>query len=213
MDINIEKALDASLTLQERVRIVLNSYHDREPRFTSEEIAKKINSDAVSVYQALWRLQKAGEIELIKQPIGTYGKEKVAGAKLIRVEPTGKTYYRAAKRASTKYINNNGQHKEMASNMPELSKYLRKKTAIEEAKQNLAKAGLDPSIIQFETEPLGEEAIAILSLYQEALTKLEKSEKEKQMLEFDVAACKRDIEYLKSKSKEETREELLAGTH
>jgi len=97
--------------------------------------------------------------------------------------------------------------------MPELSKYLQKRTAIEEAKQNLAKAGLDPAIIQFEPEPLGEEAIAILSMYQEILSKFEKIKKEKQMLEFDVAAYKRDIEYLKSKTKEETREELLAGTH
>ena len=203
--------LDKRLTLQERVRIVLNSYHDREPQFLINDLAKKVGEDESYVYQALWRLRKAGEIEILKTHSGSGNSLKISGARLLKMETTSKIYYRSAQSRKLKQPSNSAKRdEEMEPSFPELTAYIHKKNVVEKAKENLLEAGLDPNIIiHFETDPISEEACNLLLSLKEVTERLQKLQKEHQTLSWDYQAAKRDIEYLKEKVKEETKEELL----
>jgi acetolactate synthase small subunit len=217
MEQPIDLAFDNSLTVQDRLRLKLNSFGQREISVTVEELAYSMSLTPNSVYQALHRLRQYGEVELEKSE-QINGKEKIVGIKINRLEPSNRTYRRNSERAG-KIKRIKPVSLELVSSvevvdgipmLPETTNYLSKKLAVEQMKAQAQEAGLDPSVIAFEPTPIAEEAVVLLKLYTEMRTQYLDLEQRYKQLGFDLIAERRNVEYYKVKVQDETKKELLA---
>jgi DNA-binding MarR family transcriptional regulator len=211
---------DLNLNVQDRVRVHLEGYGSRNIPLTIDEIAADLGMPRSSVYQAIHRMEQNNEIELDKEVLPN-GRDKIKGIKLIKLQPSGRTYRRAAERSGrvtrirplTPMRLPTGIEAETNEDgipaLPAITDYLQKKLAVEEMKERALAAGLDPSVIQFEPVPLAEEAMLLLKLYTETLKERDELRETNRKLGFDLAAEKRNVQFLQNKVKEETRQELL----
>lgn len=218
----IVPTIESSLTVQDKIRLHLESYGAKEIPVTIEDIANRVGLPRNSVYQGLHRLAQYNEIVLQKEASGI-GKERIIGIKLIRLQPSGRTYRRAAARSNSRSRPVIGQLdfgtfspdalaasiKDEVPALPKIVEYLEKKLAIEEMKATAAAAGLDESVIQFELDEIAEEGVLLLKLYTDLRNKYNDLKEKHQQLGFDLDAEKRNVEFLKNKLREETKEELL----
>ena len=173
--------------MQDRVRNVLLSYGTQDISISIDDLVGKTTLSYSQVYQTLYRLQQMGEIEIIKED--GVQRPKVTGIKLRRMENkesiTERIQEQEAERKTSRDIN------KVSELIPATKTYINKRIAVERAKEELIKAKVDDSIINFEPEPLGEEAIYLLQELTEAL-------KENVLLTNDLAAEKRNAEYFKA---------------
>jgi hypothetical protein len=86
-----EKEYDQALTLQDKIRLELNSYGKKYVPLTVGDLAARLSIPRnYDVYQALKRLNRLGEIEFEKSD------NKIIGINVNKLEPSGRTYQRAA---------------------------------------------------------------------------------------------------------------------
>lgn len=211
-----QKSLDDSLTVQDRLRLFLEFFGQKHISITIDEIARQLGLPTNSVYQAVHRLRGYGELDIEKEPMGESGRDKIVGIKLIKLQPSGRTYKRAAERSGKIHRirpdvvlpQDSPVETGEVPSLPNLIKYLEKKLAVEDMKTRAIAAGLDESIIQFEDNPLAEEGIILLKLYTDLSNKFDGLKTENMQLRFDVEAEKRNVAYLKQKLRDETIQDL-----
>lgn len=203
-----EKEFDSALTLQDKIRLELNRYGQKEVPLTVAELASNIgitrNYDA---YQALVRLKRAGEIDFQKDD------NKIIGIVVHKLEPSGRTYQRAAERVKTTTANRITQiHTENPiEGMTALKEYLNKKLAILDMQQRAREAGLDAeTTVVFEPNPLAEEGLALLNLLSDTMDALKETRQQLEMTQYDLEAEKRNVNFLQRNKRESTRRELIA---
>ncbi len=201
-----------NLTLQDRIRLHLNSFGLREVPVTIQEIANQLDKPEASVYQAINIMRQRNELEVIKEPLDN-GREKIVGIKINKLEPSGRTYKRAAERSGRvqriQPIIDNLVPTEESISLTTLTAYLEKKLAVEDMKTRALAAGLDESVITFTPDPMGEEGIALLKAYTDLKHKHEALVEEHQMQGFDLAAERRNVEFLEGRLREDTNKMLL----
>jgi hypothetical protein len=201
------------LTVQDQLRLHLEEYGQKEIPVTIEQLSTRLGLPKNSVYQALHRLRQYGEISIEKDTAGD--KERITGVKLIKLQPSNRTYKRAAAR-SGKIIRFNpsqipSENRKVVDGVPVLeatTAYLNKKLAVERMREQAQTAGLDPTVIQFTPEPIAEEAIMLFKLYHELKTAYDELNQNYKLQGFDLQAEKRNNEVLKRKLREETIAEL-----
>jgi hypothetical protein len=194
--------------IQDKLRLFLGQFGSKEVPITIDEISSALSLSYPQVYQGIKRLQDRGEIDLEKETLPNRA-EKIVGIKLIRLEPSSRTYRRAADHAKITLITNKTlPNIEADPSFPLITSYLNKKVAIEELRELALNSGLDSNTIQFEPNEIAEEALALLKMMGTLREQVDKLAKEKQMLEFDVQAEKRNAEAYKSRLRDETQEEL-----
>jgi hypothetical protein len=213
-------SLNKELTVQDRVRLKLNEFGQRTVPITIDELAASLRLPNNSVYQAINRLRIYGEVDVEKEQLSN-GKEKIVGIKINKLEPSTRTYRRAVDRAHRSgpvkriipehHVELNVSSVETVNGIPlltETTDYLNKKLAVEHMKQQALEAGLDASVIAFEPNPLGEEAIVLLKMYTELQEEVNNLKETNRGLGFDLEAERRNAEYYKNKVTEETQQEL-----
>lgn len=197
------------LTIQDKVRLALNAYGDRYVPLTVAELAAKIGVPRnYDVYQALSRLRKLGELELEKE------NNHIIGIKINKLEPSGRTYQRAAERAKVEIhrISEVAPEESIIEGMTALKEYLNKKLAILDMQAKAREAGLDPeTTIKFDPNPYAEEGLVLLKLLGENTRQIEHLKKELQMATFDLEAERRNVGFLQQNRKNETRRDLVAS--
>ena len=195
---------DSALTLQDRVRLKLNEYGTKYVPITIEALASELGVGRnYDVYQALSRLRRMGELEFEKDE-----HNRIIGIDVIKLEPSGRTYQRAAERAKSRIQIDSGES--ALQQMTALQEYLNKKLAILEMQEKAKQAGLDPEeTVKFDPNPYAEEGILLLKLVGDAFTEIKDLKEKKKMLEFDLEAEKRNVGYLKAKKSERDRSDLI----
>jgi hypothetical protein len=210
----LAERIDTSLTLQDRVRFYLESYGSREIPITIEQLSKDLERPEASVYQVINSLRKNNEIELEKEIIGN-GREKIVGVKLIRLQPSGRTYRRSVERSGPVVRvmpSLDSVSVKDTANLDGLIGYLEKKLALEDMKKRALEAGLDESVITFEPDEIAEEGILLLKLYTELKQEHQELQAAYQMQGFDLDAEKRNVVVLKARLREETDQMLREET-
>lgn len=206
--------LDSNLTLQDKIRLILNdNINETNTRYvpvTVGDLATALGTSVYNAYQTLYRLQKLGEIELDKDM--SSGKAKIIGITVNKLEPTGRTYERAAERAKANIKMIDSVYTEdISAGMPSLSNYLNQKLAVVAMQTQAREAGLNPEeTIKFEPNPYAEEGLTLLKILGEVNTQLAETKIALEAKTYDYEAAKRDVEFLKRGRKEETRRELVA---
>jgi hypothetical protein len=197
-------AISSHLTLQDRIRVYLNEKIEKTGSnyipVTISDLADELHESRMPVYQALYRIKGNNEIEL-DQDENPDNRNKIRGIKVLKLEPSNRTYRRAAERgkvAVAKQVNNLSVDDVVAS-MPNLLDYLNQRLTIEKMREAAKASNLDPdNVVQFEQNPLAEEGLLLL----QKLTSLSKEHEELKVRfrqqEFDLEAANRDIEYLKN---------------
>jgi hypothetical protein len=192
----------------------LRTYFDRKSTnvgrnipVTVRELQDNLKLTYAQAYQGVKRLENSGEISLEKEDLPN-GREKITGITLHRLEPSGRTYRRAAERAKKVITDKKLPTIEADATFPELLEYLNKKLTIEELREHALNGGLDPSIISFEVSEIAEEALLLLQKVSDLTKDIETLRNEKQMLEFDLEAERRNSESYKMRLRQETKEDL-----
>lgn len=186
---------DNALTLQDRVRLYLeeNMQDGRYVPLTTDQLAANIKSQPYPTYQALARLQQRREIEIEKD-----GKN-IVGVKVNKLEPSGRTYKRAADRAKkTIKSATEGNYTERMVNLRE---YLNRKLAILKMREQAKEAGLPEDTIHFEENPYAEEGLILLNVISEYATKLSEKVAQIEQMEYDLEAARRDNNYLRDRQR------------
>lgn len=212
---DLSKQFDDTLTVQDKIRLALNEFGAKYIPITIDEFATQLHLPYNSVYQALHRLRGYGEIDFDKSE-AEGDRDKIIGIKVIKLEPSNRTYRRAASRRSGRPQTirpalrsvNTVDTVDGIPVLPKVTEYLTQKLTIEEMKQRAKEAGLEPSVIAFEPDALGEESVTLLKLYTDLLTRHNALVEEHRMQGFDLEAEKRNNEALKRKIRQETDEEL-----
>jgi hypothetical protein len=205
--------LDDFITLQDRIRIKLNDYGNKYVPITVSELARELKVNNYNVYQALYRLKNLGEIELEKEESEEGGRAKIIGINVIKLEPSGRTYHRAAERAKSEAAKVDSiEISSIESQMTALQEYLNQKLAILEMEDTARKAGLNPEdTVRFEPNEFAEEGLLLLKLLGDVSKQLKETKEKLQMTEFDLEAEKRNVEFLSRQKREDTRRDLIAG--
>jgi hypothetical protein len=190
--------LDRSISLRDQIRLTLEEYGDRDIPYAVEDIAEKIGQANAVVYQALYGMARTGEIELLKESDGTT-RSRIVGIRLNKLASSSDILAKSAEKAASKEIK---KQVTFMSRLVNLSEYIRRKSAIEEARELLRKNDLDPNQVLFDEDPIGEEAIWLAENLQSAISELTS-------LRYDLEAAQRDVAYLKEKHKENSRTELI----
>jgi hypothetical protein len=167
------------------------------------------------VYQVINLLRQRREIDVIKEPLDN-GREKIVGIVVNKLEPSGRTYKRAADRSGRiqrirPQIDALVPDSDVAQ-LDHLTKYLEKKLAVEDMKSRALTAGLDESVIAFTPDPLGEEGILLLKSFTDLKRQYDELVEQHKMREFDLEAEKRNVATLKRRLREETTEMLLENS-
>lgn len=205
------------LTLQDRIRLYLDEKISETGSnyisITISDLARELHQDRQPVYQALYRIKSNKEIEL-DQDDDPDNRNMIRGIIVKKLAPSNRTYRRAAERGKASVaatqVNSLGVGN-INDGMPNLSAYLKQRLTVENMKEAAEKSGLDPdSVVQFEHNPIAEEGLILLQKVVELSTALEESRAKIKKQEFDLDAANRDIEYLKRKTTETTRRELVA---
>lgn len=211
-------ALDKNLTLQDRIRLYLNEKMQETGKAyiptSVEDIALTLREKPYDVYQALYRLKTRGEITPDKE--SDEKRAKIIGISVHRLEPSGRTYQRAATKAKADIAKQITEVKPSLDNleltMPAISEYLQQKLAILQMRKTAEDSGLNPDeVITFEPNPFAEEGLLLLKLLQETHETLSSLKKDKEMMSYDLEAARRDIEYLKRERASRTRAEIIGA--
>ena len=205
------EAIDDNLTLQDKVRYYLQSYHERDIPITISELSNQLGQPEPSVYQVINNLRKNNEIELEKE--ATDGnKEKIVGIRINRLRFSGRKYVRRTDRSGpvTRIMPNVEDVETDVTSLDNVKEYLEKKLAVEDMKARAIQVGLNESVIDFTPDPMGEEAIFLLKMWSETKDSLEKLQEAHMTLQFDYEAEKRNVAYLKGQKREET-DKMLRG--
>jgi hypothetical protein len=176
--------------MQDKLRTALLSYGEREVNLSIDDLIGKTGLSYSQIYQALYRLQRLGELEILREQEPN-GKARVAGVRLARMETpdtiTQRTVERSIARQTTKDFTN------VSLNVPNIIEYMNQKLAIERARAEIVKANINPDdVISFAPNPLGEEGLFLLSKLQEVV-------EQARMLSNDLEAEKRNAQYYKEK--------------
>lgn len=156
-----KRAVDAAMTVEERVTLALESYKKREIYQPIDDIATKAGMRTSAVYQALYRMVKKGKVEILKES-SAGGKQKIIGVKVNFAESPERIIHNGAERAKNGKRMQKRIEVKVSSTLLHLNKYMEQKIAVEKANQILHDSGLDDLCIQsFSSNPLGEEAISI----------------------------------------------------
>lgn len=202
--------LDDALTIQDKIRLELNSYGNRYVPITVSDLAAKIGIGRnYDVYQALSRLKRLGELEFDKDD-----QNRIIGIQINKLEPSGRTYQRAAERAKTEVhrISEVTSEESLIDGMTALKEYLTQKLAILDMQAKAREAGLDPEeTIKFEPNPFAEEGLLLLKLLGENTTKLQELKRELTLAQMDLEAEKRNVSFLEQNKRIKLREEILAS--
>lgn len=194
-------------TLQDRVRIWLGEHHNRYVPTTTEDMASALKIKPYEAYQTLARLKRLGEIEIEKGD-----KNNIVGIKINKLQPSGRTYERIAERAKKEQPSS--EPGTGVEKMAALRAYLEKKRAILDMQQRAREAGLDPeNTILFEEDPIAEEGLVLLNMVVDLSTKLKETQEELRMTGYDLEAARRDIDFMKSTKREETRLMLVGAAN
>lgn len=186
-------------TVIDKVRLTLEEFGDRDITATVDELAKRAKMSRTSMYQTLHRLEQKNEIEVIKTKDN--GHELIIGVRLLKMPRHSAITAKSAEKAIAK--DKEDTVESLTQTFPMLTKYLKTRLAIENAKEKLVESGLDPDqIIKFDPDPLAEEAMKLLQ-------KLIDKSNEATELKYERDAAKRDIEFYEKKHKEETQKMLL----
>lgn len=208
--IDFAKEFNNRLTLQDRVRLHLESQGQKYIPTTIKELAERIGVPGPNLYQVINLLNQRNEISLEKESLPN-GREKIVGINLIKLEPSGRTYKRAADRSGrVEHIRPKLETVKPVGipSLPKTVEYLEKKLAVEDMRSRALSANLDESVIAFEPDPLGEECILLLKLFTDLRHEYEQLKEDYKLQGFDLEAEKRNVEFLKNKVKEETIVEL-----
>lgn len=199
---------DSAMTLQDKIRLRLGEYGQKHVPLTPSDLAAELRTEPYSVYQALYRLKSLGEIEIEKDDLD----KKIVGVKIIKLEPSNRTYQRTADRAKAA-ISKNKEIPIKDTKMVALQNYLNQKLAVMDMQKKAEEAGLNPEdTVKFEPNPYAEEGILLLQLMTDAFKEIKECKDKIKMLEFDLEAERRNVQYLKESKRENTRRELLAST-
>lgn len=189
-------SLDHALTLQDKVRLYLgeNMRDNKYVPLTTDSLAAKLGVGTYEAYQTLARLNRRGEIVIEKDTTDN----RIVGVTVHKLEPSGRTYSRAAERAKETVQR---ETEDYTNRMTNLQTYLNQKLAVLRMQEQAKEAGLDPeNTIVFEENPFAEEGLLLLSLLKETFDKLSDAKKQAEMLNYDLEAAKRDNDYLKRNS-------------
>lgn len=204
------------LTLQDRIRIYLDekasSTGTNYVPVTIADLARDLHEDRMPVYQALYRIKDNKEIEF-DQDENPDNRNKIKGIVVRKLEPSNRTYRRAAERGKTTIARqvHDVSVDSTAADMPNIMAYLNQRLTVEKMKTAAEASGLDAdSVIQFEPNPIAEESLLLLQRLVDVSNELKETKDQLRQQEFDLEAANRDIEYLKRQSKETTRRELVA---
>lgn len=206
---------ESNLTLQDRVRLFLDARGHREVDITIEQLAKNLDKPEASVYQVINILRQRNELDVVKEPQGT-GPDKIVKLIINKLEPSGRTYKRAAERSGR--INRIKPQLDSIVPakdelfLPETVEYLKKKLALEDMKTRALAVGLDESVISFEPEPQAEEAINLLKAFTDLKHSYEELRDSHQMAMFDLEAEKRNVAALKNQLRKDT-DDMLRGEY
>lgn len=210
MTLAVSTPIEDGLTLQDKVRYHLRDYGDKNIPITIEQLSTQLGKPKPSVYQVVNILVKNQEIELEKETLEN-GREKIIGIKLLRLKPSGRTYRQRTEKSGP--ITRILPQVEVAdvTSLEHITDYLHQKLAIEDMRDRAKQVGLKESVISFEVNPLAEEALWALKMYADTKKELEDLQEAHQMMGYDLAAAKRDIEYLKRQLREDTDTMLRNG--
>lgn len=159
-----ERMVDKNLSQRERVSIALQSFGEREIHFVIDDIAGMTDLKGSSVYQILWRMQQANEIEILTESINGSDRKRVSGAILNKLEPATDILERVPARVEkngTKLSAQKTQNK-VKDVVPNIVRYMEQKLVVEKVKAQLLSAGL-PDNVPFEENPYAEEGINLLN--------------------------------------------------
>jgi DNA-binding PadR family transcriptional regulator len=204
--------IDDNITLQDKVRHYLQNFHERDISITISELSNQLSQPEPSIYQVINNLRKNNEIELEKE--ATDGnREKIVGIRINRLNFSGRKYVRRTDRSGpvTRIMPDVEDVETDVTSLDNVKEYLEKKLAVEDMKARAIQAGLNESVISFEENPLGEEAIFLLKMWSETKDALEKLQEVHMQLGFDYEAEKRNVTYLKGVKREETDKMLREG--
>jgi hypothetical protein len=177
--------------LQDQLRSTLLAYKQREINLTIDDLINKTGLNYSQVYQTLYRLQRMGELEILRDEDAATGRARVAGVRLTRMEPPSEVEQRIEERATERQVEKDLSAVSVA--IPNVLEYMNQKLAIEKARAEILKANIDPNdVINFEPNMLGEEAIYLLSKVQEVL-------ETNRNLVNDLEAEKRNARYYKER--------------
>ena len=208
--ITMEQRIDKSLTLQDKVRFHLESYGQREIPLTVEQLSTKLDRPEASVYQVINLLRKNNEIELKKETLSN-GREKIIGVKLIRLQPSGRTYRRSERSGPVTKVLPPMDEVSDTMSLTHLIGYLEKKLALEDMRERAIEVGLNESVITFEPDEIAEEGIVLLKLYTELKKQYLDLLEEHKMQGYDLDAEKRNVVVLKARLRDETDKMLREG--
>lgn len=177
------RALDSNLKIKDRVSIAIQSYGSSEPRFSVDDLIGKTRLSGTQIYSALHSLEDNGEIEIVTERISKGAGKRITGVKLKKL-PSIEAINEAARVKASPMIEKIVVKRRTPLpplDTPLLEAYQKKKVAVDTARDLLAEAGVD-SVIEFATEPVAEESIALLH----ALS-LERAETENMMERLSTA--------------------------
>lgn len=173
--------------MEDKIRQVLLSYGEQTVPITIDDLIGKTRLGSSQIYQTLYRLSQKGELELLKDEDSP--RPKIVGVKLLRMEPIEKVSERNEEREEQKKTVQ--ELNKMSLEVPNTIDYIEKKIAVEKAREELSRANIDPNtVLNFEVDPLGEEAIILFD-------KLQNTIKKNNELYNDLEAQKRNAEEYK----------------
>lgn len=167
--------------MQDRVRDILLSYHTREVKITVDDLVGRTGFDHSQVYQTLYRLQQANELTIIKDDDGQ--RPRIIGVRLNKITEPSEVHHRVVSREITD---------KTTKKFPATLAYIKRRLAVERAKEEVLKANLRPDdVISFTPDPLGEEAILLFH-------ELIESTSRNKIIEQDLIAERRNAEFYKN---------------
>lgn len=202
---------DRNLTLQDRVRLYLNSFGEREIDVTIEKMAKDLQSPQPSVYQVINILRQRNELDVKKEPQPT-GPDKIVGIKINKLEPSGRTYKRAAQRSGGVHRIKPAIDSLVPSKdeifLPKTVEYMKKRLAVEDIRARALSAGLHESVVSFEQDDQAEEAMLLLKHFTDLKKAYEELTEKYTMQTFDLEAERRNVSTLEARLREKTDQML-----
>lgn len=176
--------------MQDRVREILLSPGEREVNITVDQLIGKTGLNYSQVYQTLYRLERLGEIELIREDESAQ-RSPVVGVKLLRMAPISGISARNEDRLVETKISQDAR--KMSMTVPHVLEYINQRLAIEKARAAVMEANMNPEeVMSFTPNPLGEEAIQLL----QALTE---RNRENLLLKNDLEAERQNAETYKTR--------------
>jgi len=160
----LARSVDDRMPVIDRVRVQLLSYNEQEVHFNLDDFAAAIRIGTLSAYQALHRLEQKKEIELIKEQIRDTKRERIAGARLQKMESAQEILARAKNNSKpTHRVVREITRATNSNDVPMIKEYMKKKAMLEKIESDLTTMGFDPkSVLVLPVEnQMAEEAVHI----------------------------------------------------